>query len=315
MTYNDQKFAAEDIYSILLSNKDTLPGEYVPLDFEELEMVCNLSKKVLAKDGIVINVEAPINVIGDIHGQYSYLWEYLTDMNKRKEKYLFLGDYVDRGPNSIECIVLLLCLKILHRKRFFLIRGNHESEETTKKYGLYDECIQKYESKGEELYKLLLGVFEYLPLAAIISKDDQKIFCVHGGLSPNFTKISQFDELKFPIKIPDAGFIRDILWSDPNDEIDQYEENPQRAGEYIFGLNAVKEFLTQNGFNYIFRAHQLVQYGYEFPFLKKNNDKSLLTIFSSPNYYDKFRNSGAMVTVGDDMSFSFKTVETKLFHI
>lgn len=313
----DQMIAVEDIFSMLESNKDIISGQYILLDFEDLKKVCELSIKRLKKGKTVINLEAPIRVVGDIHAQIGYLWKFLSDF-KKGHKYLFLGDYVDRGTNSIECIMLLLCLKILHPKNFFLIRGNHESEDTTKKYGLYDECIHRYKEKGEELYKQLLIVFNYLPLAATISDKThkkQKIFCIHGGLSPNFTKISQLEQIQLPQEVPNEGLIRDILWADPDDKIEEYAPNPQRGGEYVFGVEAVNKFLKENNVIAIFRAHQVVKYGYEYPFLNNYNNKNLLTIFSSPNYCDRCGNNGAMATVKEDLNTVFTTVEPCLFNI
>jgi len=117
---------------------------------------------------------------GDIHGQYYDLLElfqiggFPPDSN-----YLFLGDYVDRGKYSIETICLLLAYKIKYPENFFLLRGNHECSTINKLYGFYDECKRRYSVK---LWKLFGDVFNTLPVIAII---DDKIICMHGGLSPD----------------------------------------------------------------------------------------------------------------------------------
>merc|ERR1711957_685393 len=123
---------------------------------------------------------APITVCGDIHGQYHdllRLFEY--GGFPPSVNYLFLGDYVDRGKNSLEVMVLLLMYKVKFPMNFFLLRGNHECAAITRIYGFYDECKRRYSIK---IWKTFCDVFNKLPFCAII---DDKIFCVQGGLSPH----------------------------------------------------------------------------------------------------------------------------------
>ena len=151
---------------------------------------------------------------GDIHGQYNDLLKvfeyggYPGDSN-----YLFIGDYVDRGKNSIECIMLLLCYKIKYEENFFLLRGNHENSSINRIYGFYDECKRRYNLK---IWKYFVDVFNAMPLAALI---DDKILCMHGGLSPELNDLSDIVNVKRPIEVPDQGLVCDLLWSDPDSSI------------------------------------------------------------------------------------------------
>ena len=75
-----------------------------------------------------------------------------------------MGDYVDRGFNSVETLLYVLLLKIKHRNRITILRGNHENREINKLYGFYDECLKKYNT--DLVWKLFTEVFQCLPVAA-----------------------------------------------------------------------------------------------------------------------------------------------------
>lgn len=113
------------------------------------------------------------------------------------QNYLFLGDYVDRGKQSLEVICLLLAYKIKYPENFFLLRGNHECSMINRIYGFYDECKRRYSIK---VWKSFCNNFNWLPIAALI---DKKIFCMHGGISPELINLGQITNIPRPVEIPD----------------------------------------------------------------------------------------------------------------
>eukprot|EP00751_Fragilariopsis_kerguelensis_P004380 CAMPEP_0170823934 /NCGR_PEP_ID=MMETSP0733-20121128/44993_1 /TAXON_ID=186038 /ORGANISM="Fragilariopsis kerguelensis, Strain L26-C5" /LENGTH=329 /DNA_ID=CAMNT_0011187065 /DNA_START=136 /DNA_END=1122 /DNA_ORIENTATION=+ len=210
--------------------------------------------------------------------------------------YLFLGDYVDRGKQSIETISLLLAYKIQYPDNFFILRGNHESAGINRIYGFYDECKRRYSIK---LWKVFSDVFNCLPVSALI---DEKILCMHGGLSPDLQDVQQISELIRPCDIPDVGLLCDLLWSDPS-PTEGWAEN-DRGVSYTFGADIVTEFCEQQDLDLIVRAHQVVEDGYLFFAGRK-----LVTLFSAPNYCGEFDNAGAMISIDESLMCSFQILK------
>lgn len=274
------------------------PGKLVKLEEQEINWLCGTAKDLFLAQPNLLELEAPIKVVGDVHGQYFDLLRlfeyggYPPDAN-----YLFLGDYVDRGKQGLECACLLLSYKTKYPANFFLLRGNHECASINRIYGFYDECKRRYSIR---LWKLFNDVFNCLPVAAII---DEKIFCVHGGLSPELTRLEQIRRLARPTDVPDTGMLCDFLWSDPDKDISGWGEN-DRGVSFTFGPDVVAHFLKNHDFDLIVRAHQVVEDGYEF-FAKRQ----LVTIFSAPNYCGEFDNAGAMMSVDETLMCSFQILK------
>jgi len=292
------KINIDSIISRLLEVRGSRPGKAVQLTEAEIRGLCLKSREVFLAQPILLELEAPLKICGDVHGQYYdllRLFEY--GAFPPESNYLFLGDYVDRGKQSLETICLLLAYKIKYPENFFLLRGNHECASINRIYGFYDECKRRYNIK---FWKTFTDCFNCLPLAAII---DEKIFCCHGGLSPDLESMEQIRRIMRPTDVPDQGLLCDLLWSDPDKETQGWGEN-DRGVSYTFGAEVVAKFLYKHDLDLICRAHQVVEDGYEF-FAKRQ----LVTLFSAPNYCGEFDNAGAMMSVDETLMCSFQILK------
>ncbi|PGH11852.1 hypothetical protein AJ79_04649 [Helicocarpus griseus UAMH5409] len=264
----------------------------------EIIAICTAARELLLSQPALLELSAPVKIVGDVHGQY-------TDLIRLFEmcgfppaaNYLFLGDYVDRGKQSLETILLLLCYKLKYPENFFLLRGNHECANVTRVYGFYDECKRRCNIK---IWKTFVDTFNCLPIASIVAG---KIFCVHGGLSPSLSQMDDIRGIARPTDVPDYGLLNDLLWSDPADMDEDWEPN-ERGVSYCFGKKVIMDFLQRHDFDLVCRAHMVVEDGYEF-----FNDRILVTVFSAPNYCGEFDNWGAIMSVSGELLCSFELLK------
>lgn len=277
-----------DVYLELLKEKKIL-------SLPQLEDLIKLSKEILSKEANMPDVRAPVTVVGDIHGQFYDLLQLFQICGEPPHtNFVFMGDYVDRGNNSLECFCLVLALKIKHKDRVTLLRGNHESCEINKIYGFYDECYRKY--GNEKVWKLFTDVFACLPLSALI---EGKIFCLHGGISPAIGKIDDIQKLKRFVDVPHEGPMCDLLWSDPDETRKGFHASPRAAG-FLFGSDTTDKFIHRNSLSMIARAHQLVMDGYSY-----QHKKQIATIFSAANYCYRCGNQAAVMEVDDGLKTTY----------
>lgn len=263
------------------------------IDKRDIQAICRDARQVFLGESMCLEISAPLCVVGDVHGQF----EDLLRIFKFKgfppgQRYLFLGDYVDRGKHSVETITLLFCYKIRYPDCVYLLRGNHESQSLNQIYGFYDECKRRYSSK---LWKTFVDCYSCMPVAAIVSN---RVFCCHGGLSPSLTSIEDINNLPRPTDIPAAGLLCDLLWSDPDRSYGWNKSN--RGVSWVFGSDIVERFLLRHDFDLICRAHQVVEDGYEL-FAKRQ----LVTIFSAPNYCGVYDNAGATMYIDNNLLIRF----------
>lgn len=262
--------------------------DQVIYSISDLECVCRLSKNSFKSKSILMNVEPPLVVVGDMHGNITDLLNIFRLFgHPSKTIYLFLGDYVDRGANSVLIITLLLALLIKYPSNTHIIRGNHEFSVINRVFGFYDEVMTKY--KNETVWTMFQDVFSFMPLGAIISN---RIFCVHGGISPVLNSIDDIISIKRPIEsYSDNQIVSDILWSDPIDSQELFIESRRGLG-VRYSIDAVITFLKNNNLALMIRAHQCVMNG-----CNLFADMHGITTFSSSNYNPETPNKCGVVRI------------------
>ncbi|KZO95086.1 Metallo-dependent phosphatase, partial [Calocera viscosa TUFC12733] len=270
----------------------------LPLKTSEITSICLAARDIFLSQPTLIELSPPVKIVGDVHGQYADLIRLFEMCGfPPAANYLFLGDYVDRGKQSLETILLLLCYKIKYPENFFMLRGNHECANVTRVYGFYDECKRRASLK---VWKTFIDVFNALPIASIVAS---KIFCVHGGLSPSLNNMDDIRRIARPTDVPDYGLLNDLLWSDPSDTAQDWEDN-ERGVSFCFGKRVIQDFLERYDMDLVCRAHMVVEDGYEFW-----NDRTLVTVFSAPNYCGEFDNYGACMSVSEDLLCAFELLK------
>jgi protein phosphatase len=265
--------------------------------FQQSE-ISNLIKKVkyhFEKQDSLLYIYGSFHIIGDIHGNILDLFRLISSLGYPPEKkYLFLGDYVDRGEYSVEVLTFLFSFMLVFPKCVYLLRGNHEFSSINKQNGFYQEIFDTY--KSDQLYNEFNIAFNSLPLAAVIN---DCFFCVHGGLGPGLTSLSQISQIKKTIsEIVSNSIICSLMWSDPIDQNIDFIPSPRGCG-FLFGPKITQTFLEKNNLTMLIRGHEFVQFGIN-SFAKGLG----ITVFSSSNYKNSYYNSCGVVTINNKCEIS-----------
>ncbi|KAL1974722.1 hypothetical protein VTN31DRAFT_4926 [Thermomyces dupontii] len=264
---------------------------------EQALWIINTGTEILRQEPNLLEMDAPITVCGDVHGQYYDLMKlFEVGGDPAETRYLFLGDYVDRGYFSIECVLYLWALKIWYPNSLWLLRGNHECRHLTDYFTFKLECKHKY---TERVYEACMESFCALPLAAVMNK---QFLCIHGGLSPELHTLEDIKAIDRFREPPTHGLMCDILWADPLEDFGQektgefFVHNNVRGCSYFFSYAAACAFLEKNNLLSIIRAHEAQDAGYRmYRKTRTTGFPSVMTIFSAPNYLDVYNNKAAVL--------------------
>eukprot|EP00164_Ancoracysta_twista_P002528 GFYU01003368.1.p1 GENE.GFYU01003368.1~~GFYU01003368.1.p1 ORF type:complete len:440 (-),score=91.75 GFYU01003368.1:87-1406(-) len=284
---------------------DPMIQQYLNADGFRMDMLqlCDMVMPYFERESRLLSVTSPCYVFGDLHGNMKdlsffslNLWTFGMDLTAGR--FLFLGDYVDRGIQGLEVCAYLFASKMIVPDKVLMLRGNHELRDVNGNEDHYGEgsfltqCKAKYgEAAGTELWEKVNQVFDRLPLAAIIDED---IFCGHGGFprsAPGYPdRLAAIRSVPCPASIEPAGdneppelcqAASDILWSDPGDvewdyDPDGFGQSPRGGDAICFGTKAVEDFLTEHSLSYVMRAHQANAQG-----VSLTNAARVFTVFST----------------------------------
>eukprot|EP00929_Paragymnodinium_shiwhaense_P002332 TRINITY_DN10255_c0_g1_i1.p1 TRINITY_DN10255_c0_g1~~TRINITY_DN10255_c0_g1_i1.p1 ORF type:complete len:513 (+),score=102.77 TRINITY_DN10255_c0_g1_i1:76-1614(+) len=268
---------------------------------KQVSQLCQKAKSILEGQPTLVEAAVPCTVFGDIHGHFrdvlllfnQYGWPGASD----GRQFVFNGDFVDRGAHQVECLLMLLSLKVCFPKRVWLIRGNHEDAVANNSYGFEKVCAN-YFKDGRTTFNIIQMCFDLLPFACLI---DKKALVVHGGIGDGQWTLDKLRSYQRPIH-PEAiytdSLLFNLLWSDPIEDDDPYEAkvfgvhpSPRGGLARKFGWNVTTEFCAKNGVEMIVRSHQAKQGGLGFDAM---HEMMLMRVFSARDY-DDYDNDAAVL--------------------
>jgi len=267
------------------------------LSEETIKKLCEKLKEAFVQEPNVVPVQAPVAVVGNLHGQfYDLLETFRVGGAPPDSNYLFLGDFVSVGYFSVETVSLLVCLKLRFPERITLLRGRHESRRLSKVYGFYNEIIRKYSNAN--VWQYFVDLFDYLPIAAVI---ENSIFCVHSGISQHAETIDHLRCLHRCQEIPLKGILYELVNSNPSIlEKKEPEKGKESEVQLVFGQDEFKKFMSTNNLSYMVRSNQLCIDGYQQIFGAK-----LATVWGAPNFMYRCGNVAAILEIADNLDKSF----------
>lgn len=288
--------AAEIIYRQLIFMKGQRPGTKCKYRSIYVKALLQGAAKTFFEDPIVLTLEPPCIVVGSMFGHfYDLLCLFETFGYPPAQKYLFLGNIIGNGPQSLETLLLITCLKLKFPNMIYVIRGQNEilcmNSQNKFKLQLQKQC-------DDDIYDLCNQLFDYLPLVAILGS---QIYCVCSGLSPDLPHIETISSIIRPFPIEKTSPYFSILSSKPNSALDTWNNNT-RADNVQFGIDAVSDFLDTNNLKMIICSNEILEEGFEFPL---NGDNKFLTISSVPYYIDKTEKLATILNIDETLKIEF----------
>jgi protein phosphatase len=285
----------EVVFQVLLTRMKGKKQYRKAVSEEGVMALCQSAKASFDSEPTMLRLDPGLAIVGDLHGNVDDLLRIFERLRyPPSTRYLFLGDYIDRGLYGTEVIMLLFAMKLKYPQHIYMLRGNHETESLTRFYGFHREIVGKY---SESVYRAVITAFSSLPLCAVVGG---RVFCVHGGISPLLRDVAQIEQMAKPKDFSLSGIVTDMVWSDPSAAAAHFEPNPRGCG-YLFGPTALTDFLNLNKFELLVRSHSMCEDGTAWPFEDdQENVEKCLTVFSTSNYCDQ-GNKGAVLFVASDL--------------
>lgn len=286
-----------------------------------LEKLCEETQKILSKEPSILNLTAPIKIFGNINGHFDSLINIFENFGYpddsygdiERNDYLFLGDYVDRGSQSLEVVCLLFALKLRFPEQIFLLRGHHEDILVNSVLGFGEECEIKMKEDVRDknsIFMKINNLFQYLPFGAIVGKN---IFCVHGGIGQNVKLLNEINKIQRPFQITHDSnkmtneqlIVNELLWTDPL-ITKSMQEKEEKSSRSLFGCPEIRskkfsmertdQFLEMNNLSMMIRSHEFIKDGYE------NQEQKIVTFTSCFDYCGVYKNAGGIIYIKKNMN-------------
>jgi protein phosphatase len=223
-----------------------------PID-EVLDLVEKTKPLFSAEPSMVEVNSKDVVFVGDTHGDSISSTYVLRRFPLYNNVLVFLGDYVDRGPEQLRNILLLLQQKLSFPDRIVLLRGNHETQEVNVSYGFYAELMKEYGDDGYKLFEGFNRLFSFMPYACLVNNS---VLAVHGGLASGVSHLDDIRALPRGEVDPIDSRVVQLLWNDPHEEVAGFVPNPNRGqGSFLFGRDIVRDFERTNKLSLVVRSH------------------------------------------------------------
>jgi serine/threonine-protein phosphatase PP1 catalytic subunit len=248
-----------------------------------------------------LRVDGPVYVCTGTLGNYHELSNIIDRCGHPKfMNYLFLGDYAGRYEQSIECLVALFAYRLYMPSNFFLLRGCHETLALARAYQLREQLSDFFHSSRAWIEAC--ETFTALPYAAVV---DEKIFCLHGGLSPYLQSLDQINRIPRPLDAADRDLPCDLLWADPSNLHEGWTES-ERGVSVCFGSDVVSSFLKTHDLTLVCRGHEVAYQGFKF-----FAEKKMVTLTSLAQHCGQTNNSSAVMVVDEQSNVLFKLISDR----
>ncbi|GMT23810.1 hypothetical protein PFISCL1PPCAC_15107, partial [Pristionchus fissidentatus] len=309
----------------MLNKKYATAGGYFPFKYTDIKIVLKMVKRCFESEPTMVECKVPVVIIGDLHGQFGDLSR-IFDMfiedgtpGYLNTRYVFLGDYVDRfkeidlilsithihfrGRQSLEIIMMVFLLKVLHPTEFMLLRGNHECRAINKAYGFAAEMRERFldPKRSLQIFDAFNNVFTHMPLACLVGGN---ILCMHGGISSKITSREDILKIKRPIKdVSEIPIATDLLWADPMIGLKGEIPNKVRGVSVYFGEDVLDQVMKNLNLKLVVRGHQMMMNGFNF-----YGRNQMATVFSAAAYYPDKPNRGSVMVVKNDGRIGFRVI-------